>query len=230
MTWVILTLHWFIDPQPIRKVLYGSATSAVHLPSIPLKRTVWHILAVISQENGCPQRKEPPRSLWDFTWAVANENSSGPRNTSVVPYSEGTYWGYGAYMETWFGFTSAVGQRGPPGDSSCDYCPSSHMYSWNRCPHQQLHAGCWTCGRKALDEQGIASVLRWRHVSWLKAIPHTPGGVVEMNVNIKALSKAGIIIPITSPTSPPTSSLSSPVWPVRKPMGLENNINGLSET
>lgn len=95
-----------------------------------------------------------------------------------------------------------MGQHGSPGDSSCDCCPSSHMYSWNRCPHQQLRAGFWTCGMKALDEQGEASVLRWHHVSYVKAIPHTPRGVVEMSVNIKPLSKAGFIIPITFPNSP----------------------------
>ena len=55
---------------------------------------------------------------------------------------------------------------------------------------------------KALDEQGEASVLRWHHVSYVKAIPHTPRGVVEMSVNIKPLSKAGFIIPITVPNSP----------------------------
>ena len=106
---MILTLYWFVDPQPIRRqsgtvpqalltflLLHWKGQSDVFLQSSVRK-------VVVSR------RRDPPRSLWGLTWAVANDNSSGRRNTSVVPYSEGTSWGYGVYTETWLGFTSTVG-------------------------------------------------------------------------------------------------------------------------
>lgn len=74
---------------------------------------------------------------------------------------------------------------------------------------QTLSVGFLACGVKALDRQKEGSALRSCCYSQAKKC-HVHGGVVEMNVTIEHLRKAGIIISVTFPNAP-TSSLSSSV-------------------
>ena len=117
------------------------------------------------------RRRDPPRSLWGLTWAVANDKSSGPRNTSVVPYSEGTSWGYGVYMETWLGFTSTVG---PEKAMALHSSTLAWKIPWTEEPGGLRSMGSLRVGHNWVTSLWLFTFMHWRR-KWQPTPVFLPG-------------------------------------------------------